>query len=80
MSLIRNEGEATATNVQIDIENKDEYDGTLPELPVNYDELMPGAERRIILALVEGNTGAEVLFTWDDENQKENKQKQTIDL
>jgi len=41
---------------------------------------MPGAERRIILALVEGNTGAEVLFTWDDENQKENKQKQTIDL
>lgn len=78
--IIRNEGEATATNVQIDIENKDEYDGTLPELPVNYDELMPGAERRIILALVEGNTGAEVLFTWDDENQKENKQKQTIDL
>ena len=78
--IIRNDGEATATNVHIDIENKDEYDGTRPDLPVTYDELKSGAERKIILALVEGNTEAKVLFTWDDETQKENKQKQTIDL
>ena len=78
--IIKNDGDATASNVQIDIENKDEYDGTRPVLPVTYDELKPGAERKIILALVEGNTEAKVLFTWNDETQEENKQKQTIDL
>ena len=55
-------------------------DGTRPVLPVTYDELKPGAEQIIILALVEGNTEAKVLFTWNDETQEENKQKQTIDL
>ena len=77
---IKNEGKATATNLRIDIPKRDEYWASQTPLPVTYEELLPGAYRKITLTLIEGQNVVTIHFSWDDEYQNENKQHQTIDL
>lgn len=76
---IKNEGNSVAFNLHVSIPNND-YWASRPNLPVTFDELPPGAERTITLALVEGQNEATLYYTWDDESQKDNSLKQTIDL
>lgn len=77
---IKNEGDLTVTNLQVDIPNKKEFWASRPNLPKTYEELLPGASRVIILALVEGQNEATIHFTWDDDYHKNNDFRQTIDL
>lgn len=77
---IKNEGDATATNIVVELPNGEEVWTSNPSFPVTYDEILPGAKRKISLALIEGQNEATLHFIWDDETQKGNMQKQTIDL
>lgn len=77
---IKNEGDATATNLVVELPNGDEVWTSHPTFPVTYDEILPGTQRKITLAVIEGQNEATLLFTWDDESQTGNTQKQTIDL
>ena len=51
-----------------------------PDFPLNYDELLPGANREVILLLSEGDDELPLVYEWEDDYSTVNKEKRTIDL
>lgn len=77
--IIKNEGDSSALNLIVSTIDKSIW-CSHPPLPKIYGELLPGAQRTITLALIDGQNEATLHLSWDDESQKNNTINQTIDL
>lgn len=77
---ICNKGKAKARNLKVEMLNKDQVYASRPNFPLNYDELLPDASREVILLLSEGDDELTLIYEWEDDYSKENKERQTIDL
>ena len=58
----------------------DQVYASRPDFPLNYDELLPGANREVILLLSEGDDELTLVYEWEDDYSTVNKEKQTINL
>lgn len=77
--IIKNEGDSSALNLIVATIDKSIW-CSHPTLPKIYGELLPGTQRTITLALIEGQDEITLHLSWDDESQKNNSINQTIDL
>lgn len=77
---IYNEGKAKARNIKVEMPNSDQVSSSIPNFPLNYEELLPGASREVTLLLSEGDDVLTLTYEWEDDFSNDNTEKQTIDL
>lgn len=77
---IYNTGKAKASNLKVDMIEDEQVIASKPNLPLTYEELLPDASREILLLLTEGDDEITLVFEWEDDYSKINKESQTIDL
>ena len=77
---IYNTGKAKASNLKVDMIEDEQVIASKPNLPQTYEELLPDASREILLLLTEGDDEITLVFEWEDDYSKINKESQTIDL
>lgn len=77
---IYNTGKAKARNLKVIMPKDDQVYASRPDFPLHYDELLPDASREVILYLSEGDDELTLIYEWEDDYSKENKEQQTIDL
>lgn len=78
--FIYNTGTSKARNLKVDMLDNDQVIASRPDLPQTYEELLPNASREILLLLTDGDDEITLIYEWDDDFRKENKESQTIDL
>lgn len=77
---IYNTGKAKARNLKVEMPKRDQVYASRPDFPLNYDELLPDASREVVLLLSEGDDELTLVYSWEDEFSKDNKEEQTLDL
>ncbi len=77
---IYNTGKAKARKLKVEMPDGAQVYASRPVFPIIYDELLPGASREVILLLSEGDDELTLIFEWEDDYSKDNKEHQTIDL
>ena len=77
---ICNEGKSKARNLRVEMPDSEQVYASRPDFPLNYEELLPGAYREVLLLLSEGDDELTLNYEWEDGYSKNNGEKQTIDL
>ena len=77
---INNEGKAKARNLKVEMPDSEQVYASRPDFPLSYVELLPGASREVTLLLSEGDDELTLVYEWDDDYSKDNRESQTIDL
>lgn len=80
MLFICNEGKSKARNLKVEMPDAEQVYASRPAFPLSYEELLPGANREVLLHLSEGDDELTLSYEWADDFKRDNKESQTIDL